>query len=190
MTNAFRYVVPADATDPVEVWANVHATDTGLSWSFTEEVWDPFETVVGEFLALDETRSGSGVWTGDLGALGDYTGSVVIFIFDAEMRLLLREVQVVRDGLFVVDQARPKVELNTHTGGFNELRVVDEDGVPVEGAEIRIFATGAPADAVPLWITATDADGRWLTGVFVNAGSYRVHVQYPGAVFVDRTVVV
>jgi len=188
MSNTFRYLLPAGEQHPVEVYLSIGDPSTGLYWAFDDQEWQEFEFNESSELSLEEGPEGS--WTGEFDSIATFSGEINLYVSRIDMSILRRQRDVLRDGDFLVPQAVPRSEINTHTGGWNELRVVDDDGEPVEGAEIRVMRTGDPTGDVPLMVTYSTADGLWGEGIFVSPGSYRVHIQYPGAVAVDRTVVV
>jgi len=73
-----------------------------------------------------------------------------------------------------VDQNYPDVD---------DLTIVDEDGVPIEGVEIRIFDhTAFYANQVDTWIaeTMSDINGYWVDPVYLEeARTYVVHMEKP-----------
>ena len=73
-----------------------------------------------------------------------------------------------------VDQNYPDVD---------DLTVVDEDGIPVEGAVIRIFDhTAFFANQVDTWEaeTITDINGYWVDPVYLEElRSWVVHIEKP-----------
>ncbi len=66
------------------------------------------------------------------------------------------------------------IAINQNTGGTDSLRYVDSGGNGVEGANVLIYlATDWPANSDRVQATAiTGPDGRWLSPVFVDSGTY------------------
>jgi hypothetical protein len=75
------------------------------------------------------------------------------------------------------------IPITQNTGGADNLRYVDYLGNGVGGATVLIYlATDWPANPTRVQAsTTTGADGRWLSPVFVNSGTYVAVFTKPGA---------
>lgn len=84
--------------------------------------------------------------------------------------------------------------LDHNTGGANALKYVDPNGLPIAEATVRVY-TKADWDAKRyskvVGLVKTDADGRWLSPVFVEPGNtFVVQFQLPNTWGPDTTEVV
>ena len=82
-----------------------------------------------------------------------------------------------------------KLETGTRLGGV----VVDEDGKPVQGAEIFISVNGreaTPEDPRSQWVygytVKTDKTGRWKTAPIIPANPRRISLRYSHPDFIDQ----
>ena len=71
--------------------------------------------------------------------------------------------------------------VNQDYPGTNDMLVVDETNVPIEGAEIRVYGQIAfDAGVVDIWeaMTTSDANGKWVDPVELEDGrNWVVHFQ-------------
>ena len=66
---------------------------------------------------------------------------------------------------------------------IDDLKIVDSEGAPIEGAEIRVFDhTAFNANERETWeaATTTDINGYWVDPIVLEAGrTWVVHVEKP-----------
>lgn len=78
--------------------------------------------------------------------------------------------------------------LITQDYGGSDLYRVMYNGLPVDGADIYAFeATSYGPAATPNAQTRTGSDGRWIYGIMLDPGSYRLQFSKPGQ-FVDQVL--
>ena len=67
--------------------------------------------------------------------------------------------------------------------GLEDLQIVNSDGEPVEGADIRVYEKLAyDQQEYDTWVgaTTTDINGEWVAPIAVaSGGTYVVHVEKP-----------
>jgi len=75
------------------------------------------------------------------------------------------------------------VMVNHNYPNDDEMTVVDEQDIPIEGVEIRIFElTAFQAGVVDSWVgsTLTDIDGHWIDPIGLESGNtWVVHFEKP-----------
>ena len=180
---SLRLVANSSADVPGQTYvAYVRRRSDSLYLDFDDDTFKAYGDLVAGEIAYVENTDHLGLWEASATLPVDLTDTIDVITRDslADTFLQLESVYVV-DGEPLVDLARPQIPINTDTGGFNTLRVIDKDGEPIEGATIRVF-TKIDFDAGNLdnviGIVATDPDGRWLAPIYVNAGNvYTVLVQ-------------
>ena len=75
------------------------------------------------------------------------------------------------------------VMVNHNYPNPDELTVVDEQDIPIEGATIRVFTlTAFEAGVVDSWVgeTTSDINGHWVDPIGLDAGNdWVVHFEKP-----------
>lgn len=127
------------------------------------------------------TYSGRGVWTyGPTRA--ETNGAHVSFLFVNAMAVSVN-VQVFPD---TNPTGTGAVFVSHDYGGTGGLRYVDGDGMGIRGAAVTVYTrsdydAGLLDNRYAVGRTTTDADGRWLTPVAVDPGTYKVVFSKPGS---------
>lgn len=194
-----RIIAPGtDEVPLVTYFAYIRQKDQDLYLDFDDDTWKAFASLVTPSILYTEDPDQPGVWTFTY-TLPAFTGLIDIISRDTPNSLLVPDFEVqtigVDNGSPLLDLAVPQVMIHTDTGGLDELRVTDNNGEPIENAIIRLFTKldfdSADFDS-PLALTSTDANGRWLNPIPVNAGAtYVILVNKPhvfGSVSVEVTV--
>jgi hypothetical protein len=153
----------------------------GLFLDFDDGEWKAPGVVIALETPATESSAARGVWGANV-ELPAYTGSVWLLGYSSTGTepVWLQAAYLVA-GESLVDLARPQVALTHNTGGIDALQFLDAEGGPVEGASVRVFRYAdyrAGQPSTPLAVTTTDAAGRWVAPVYVNAGgTYTLHFQ-------------
>lgn len=180
--------IKADRTDDVPlagyvVYLRDDVTEDYID--FSDDAFKDFGSLVTPTLALSEDPNHLGLWSFSYGLVAGFTGTLEIIIHkthdDTEMIEFL-EVGIDND-VPLLDLAKTVAYFGTHTGGFENLKVLDGNGTPVEGATVRVYAIeDFNANNLSKWVgaTTTDKRGYWLAPVPVTTGkTYMIHVFKP-----------
>ncbi len=194
-----RIVAPGtDEVPLVTYYAYIKQKDVDLYIDFSDDTWKPFASLVTPTILYTEDPNQLGIWTFSY-TLPAFTGVIDIISRDTPNDLLVPDYGLISVGIDngdpLLDLAAPQVMIHTDTGGLDEFQVTDNNGDPIENAIIRLF-TKLDFDAgdfdAPIALTTTDANGRWLNPIPVNAGAtYVILVNKPhvfGSVSVEVTV--
>lgn len=170
-------------------YAYVRQDATGLYYDEDDGTFKAFGSLVDGQVDLAEDPNIAGCWAVTLDLSGEDDGVYTFIPRDGLTDFLVEDwvaAFYLVDGDPLPDQARAQVALHTDFGGIDALRFEDENGDPVEGAVVRVFTKlefDTNALDNPIGVTATNATGRWVNPVFVNAGdTYTVHFQRDGLV--------
>lgn len=158
-----------------------HTTDTVTTDSASREASKatgfstPAQVEAARDAILDE--GGEGPWTTGEGGNGN-GGDVSSFSGDAKAQI---------DQIESNTEAFPTdgdVEVNHDTGGTDNLRYVKPGGNGIDNANVRAYRK-TDYDAGTFTVRGraiTDADGRWVTPMFLNSGlDYTIVFEKPGA---------
>jgi len=155
---------------------------TGDYFDFNDNTFKSFATLVTPTISYVESATHSGLWSVDVTTIPlTYTGVLEVITHQVHGVVgytAIRRTQVYL-GVPLLDLSLTDTFLNSDTGGLDNLSVIDEDGNPVDGATIRVYALadyGVSPDKTTGY-TMTGLDGRWLDSVPVSPGAtYVVHV--------------
>lgn len=170
-------------------YAYVRNEDTGLYLDADDNTFKTFATLVDGTHDLTEDPDQLGCYSLDITFPGTTNGKVSFLPRDGLTGFLVadyvRTVYVV-DGSDPLSGAYARVYLHTHYSSTDTLRLVDEDGLPVDAALVTVYRKtdyDAGDLTVPVGITTTDSDGRWVDAIAVaSATTYTVHYQKDGVV--------
>ena len=128
--------------------------------------------------SLSESAHTPGLWRGTLEIPDDAQGDFQLHYID-QTGMLADHVSravvplVLYDGAPRVDTAQALTALSDQTPGF-DLVARDPDGLPLAGVDVRVY-TQADAQALawqrPVGVTSTNAQGRWVTPVWLAPGA-------------------
>lgn len=176
-----------DVTQTYSVYVRRSSDDQYLDND--DDTWKAFGDLVTGKHPLTESSNIKGVWEATFSLGSSETGVYTFYPFDdTDNTLVANQVKSVflYEGEDPLPASRDKKLLNTHFGGFENLQLVDDDGIAVEGAEIRVY-TKQDYDAesldVAIGITHTDYRGYWADPVPVTVGTtYTVQYHKSGVI--------
>jgi len=177
----YRLYAPGSDVDiELSYYAYVRDEAAGLYLDGDDMEYKAFNALVDGKLPLLENTDQPGEWVLELDT--DFTGTWLILPRSGQTDVLL-DAQVLRvyavNGSATPDPFGPLVHLHESYGGFEALKFTDEDGDPVEGAQVDVY------DKVnydlrmltpPYGRTATDYRGYWTAPVVVAPGATYVLV--------------
>lgn len=166
----------------VEYRGYVRDLSSGEYLDFNDATFKDFDDLIEPYRALSEDTNHTGIWTLEY-VLPDVTATLEVIVHEVNgpsgsPRVVGYTSFAVVDGEPLLSAARSQVLLNTHTGGFENLRVVDANGQGIEGVVIRVYkASDYSINSNRIQgYTSTDARGYWLVPIPVDAGaSYVIH---------------
>ena len=166
----------------------------GLYFDTDDDTFKAFGALVDGKIELVEDVNQPGVWQLSLTLVAADDGPYTILPRDGQTDLLffaqVAHVYLVND-VPLVSLVRPQIHLHDQYSGVDNYRLIAENGDPVVGAAVRVF-TKADYDAnlvnIPIGLTLTGLDGRWLDPVPVNPGDTYVVVFHKAGVIGPTSV--
>lgn len=158
----------------------IKKSDENKWWDFSDKSFKDYANITRTSKEIDEHPDQPGIWHTNID-MGTHTGKITIIPRNAETNLIAGEIKTVYliNGEPAVKLERDKRELHENYGGMDNLRYVNNDGEPIEGASIRVytkqqFDNGNKDN--PIGTTMTDKYGSWVNPVPVNTGNEYVIV--------------
>lgn len=153
-------------------------------WDFDDQSFKAYDNVSKKFKKLAEYPDQPGLWHTDID-MGTHTGAITVVPRNADSGLIAGDVKhfYVIDGNNATQIARDRTLIDEDFGGNDNLRYMDGDSNPVDGADIRVY-TKQDYDAgnvdEAIGVTTTDGTGRWTNPIPVARGqTYTVHFHKP-----------
>lgn len=139
-----------------------------------------------------EDEDQPGVWHLNVD-LGSRSGTFSMYPRDERDDSLLRdqtEKFYILDGERLLDPRTEQAALYEHYSGYNSFQLLDEEGDPVEGAQVTVYRKvdydNKEYDRI-LGRSETDAWGHWVHPVYVPVGDTYVIVYYKQGVLSTTT---
>lgn len=162
----------------------------GLYLDADDDTFKAFAALVSGKHLMTENADVPGCWELEVSALdvGD-TGQFTFLPHDDLTDYLVAasvESVYLVDGERLTPTDRGTAKLHTHYGGHENLKLLDENGAPIDGATIRVYSK-ADYDAgdvdTAIGITHTDHRGHWVDMIPVAVGTtYTVHYHKNGVI--------
>lgn len=160
----------------------------GFFYDPADGTFKAFGSISNPYVTTSESPAGSGDYTTTLDVSGwtdgNYNTDVYDHTVDPDNPVQLSDDQTVYvDGGSGAPVGTEATRVDHNFGSDDNLRYVTSDGAPVSGAKVYAIEDSVyDADATTIQAVATtetDADGRWVSPLFLDPGTYVILIHKP-----------
>ena len=173
--NMFVFEAFGKSSEDASYYVYVRRDLDDFYWDKENEEFRSYSTLIDGKIALTESEEHEGQWRADID-IGEYSGYITAIPREVGTdELLYTAVKhlYVEDGSVSYSASESTVPLHEHYGGMYNLRLIDDKGGGISGANISVYRKQdyeSPQKGPRLGISYTDDQGLWTVPVFVPIG--------------------